>query len=306
MPESQTTEQRKSICFGFLLAFLGGCSQQHSLRQTTTFTQANAKHGEYLAEIYACEECHTVRETDGIHLNRTLLFAGGELIPGFRGSFIYSPNVTVSSQYSARVLDDTIRGRVAYKYRMPTNLFNSMAADDMRDLIAYIKELRPVLNRPLPDDRLPPGYVVPSPNPPQPIPEHEPPVGTLERGKYLAAMLQCQDCHSPRDSNANYIPAQLFQGGGLQLPLPTGKMLIAPNITPDLKTGIGSWSDDDIVRVLHTGVTPDGRQLNPTMPSLSAYYNLTDQDARDVIRFLRSLTPVERSWPSVQEAQERQ
>ena len=291
---------------GLILMFLAGC-KQHPFSQTHTFTEANVKRGEYLAQTYTCQEGHTVRLADGIHLNKALLFAGGEPFPGSDGSFVYSPNVTISSQYPAQVLDDTIRGRLAYKYKMPTGFYNGMAADDMRDIVAYIKTLQPILNHPLPDDYLPADYIVPAINPSEPVPQHQPPVGTVERGRYLSRMLVCQDCHSPRNAEGGYIDAQLFQGGGLQIRLPDGHMVIAPKITPDRETGIGAWSDDDILRVLRTGVTPKGRQLDPAMPSLSAYYGINDQDARDIIKFLRSLPPAKRSWKSVQvAAQEKQ
>jgi mono/diheme cytochrome c family protein len=291
----------KAILFaGIAAMFLGGCSQEHSRLRMTGFTQADVKHGEYEAKVFGCQDCHTVRLADGLHLDQHLILAGGVPMPGLEGSFTYSANVTISSQYPAQVLDDTIRGRLMYKFRMPTNLYNDMSADDMRDLVAYLKTLRPILHRPLPDDRLPPGFVMPAPNPRTPIPEHEPPVGTIERGSYVTKMFVCQECHSPRTPGGGYVQGQLFQGGGLQWPMPDGHLLIAPNITPDRETGIGAWSDDEIIRAVRTGVARDGRQLNPLMPYLTAYHDMTNQDAKELVRFLRTVTPVRRSWPSSQ------
>lgn len=82
------------------------------------------------------------------------------------------------------------------------------------------------------------------------------------------------------------------------MPLPDGGLLIPQNLTPDAETGLGTWSDADIVRATRTGVTLDGRQLNHVMPYLGAYRDMTDQDAADLVRFLRSLKPVKRSWTS--------
>jgi mono/diheme cytochrome c family protein len=293
--------RRKAIPFaGIVMMFLGGCSQEHPHLQMTGFTQADVKHGEYEAKVFACQECHTVRQADGLHLDLQLLFAGGVAIPGLDGSFVYTPNVTISSQYPAQVLDDTIRGRLPYKFKMPTDFYNGMSADDMRDLIAYLKTLRRVLHRPLPDDQLLPGFVMPAPHPREPIPEYEPPVGTIERGAYLSKMFSCQDCHSPRTRDGGYIEGQLFRGGGLQMPLPDGHLLIAPNITPDRETGIGAWSDDEVIRAFRSGVARDGGQLDPVMPYLTAYGDMTDQDAKDVVRFLRTVEPAKRHWPSGQ------
>src|ERR1700689_1459738 len=155
----------KQILFaGLVMMVFGACSQNRSNMQIVGFTQADVKHGEYEAKVFACQDCHTVRQADGIHLDQHLILAGGVPMPGLEGSFTYTPNVTLSSQYPAQVLDDTIRGHLMYKFRMPTDLFNSMSADDMRDLVAYLKMLRPILHRPLPDDQLPPGFVMPTPN----------------------------------------------------------------------------------------------------------------------------------------------
>jgi mono/diheme cytochrome c family protein len=305
MPEPSLSPRSPALLACIVTIVLAGCSQQHSPMQMTGFTQADVKHGEYEAKVFACQDCHTVRQADGVHLDQKLLLAGGVPMPGLEGSFVYTPNVTLSSQYSAQVLDDTIRGRLMYKYRMPTDLFNGMSADDMRDLVAYLKTLQPILHHPLPDDQLPAGFVMPAPNPSDPIPQHEPPVGTIERGRYLSKMFVCQECHSPRTAGGGYVRGQLFQGGGLQVPLTDGHLLVAPNITPDRETGIGAWSDDEIIRAIRTGVAPDGRKLDPTMPYLSAYRDMTDQDAKDLVRFLRTVTPATRSWPSRPSQQER-
>ncbi len=84
------------------------------------------------------------------------------------------------------------------------------------------------------------------------------------------------------------------------MPLPDRHLLIASNITPDQETGIGSWSDEQIIRAFRTGVARDGRQLDPVMPYLTAYRDMTDQDAKDVVRFLRAVEPAKRTWPSSQ------
>lgn len=281
------------LSIGALVECSGGKSAVH----TNSFQHGDVKRGEYLAKVFSCQECHTVRQADGIHLDEKLLLTGGEPFPGPDGSLVHSANVTIASQYSEQVLDSAIRGRLAYKFQMPTPLYNGMAADDMRDLIAYLKTFRPVL-RSLPDNHLPPNMVFPAPTQPVPIPEHQPAAGTVERGEYLARMFACTDCHSPRDSTGAYDQAHLYEGGGFQMPLPDGGLLIPSNLTPDPETGLGAWSDAEIIRATRTGVTPDGRQLSHVMPYSVAYRDMTDQDAADLVRFLRSLKPVKRSWNS--------
>jgi mono/diheme cytochrome c family protein len=283
---------RSVVQFAFLVLLLEGCGSGNLFTRTTAFfPQGNIKHGEYLTRVFCCQECHTVRQTDGIRLNSDLLFAGGVPIGNVDGSLVFSSNVTLAGRYSPQVLDAVIRGRLAYKFKMPTDLYNGMSADDMRDIVAYLKTLRPVL-RPLPDDHLQSGFALPAPNQPEPIPEHEPPPGTVERGRYLARTFVCQDCHSPRAANGDYLNGHLFEGGGFKEELADGHLLIAPNLTPDPETGLGNWSDAEIIRAIRTGIARDGHQLNHAMPYQVAFHDMTDQDAVDIVRFLRSLAPV--------------
>ena len=291
---------RRAFVLRYVTGLLGlaliGCTGEPSPGASVALAQGDVARGAYLTAVFCCQECHTVRQADDVHLEGSLLFAGGVALPGRDGSVVHSANVTIASQYPEPVLDDIIRGRLAYKLVMPTDLYNGMAADDMRDVIAYLKTLRPML-RPLPDNHLAPQFVLPPPNPSVPMPAHEPAIGTLERGEYLSRMFLCQDCHSPRDAAGAYVPGHLFEGGGFQEPLPDGHLLTAPNLTPDRDTGLGAWSDAEIVRAIRTGVGRGGRHLHPAMPSAVAFQQMTSQDAGDLVRFLRSLKPVKRSWP---------
>ena len=282
-----TRDRFLAVCLAILgLSLLVGCGP---VSQATPLAfQGNVQRGEYLSKVFTCQECHTPRRGDEEHLDRNRLFAGGVPFPGPDGSLIYSANVTLDNQYSDQTLDDLIRGRLAFKFAMPTYLINGMAADDMRDLIAYLKTLKPVL-RPLPDPHLPPGFVLPAPTPAVPIPEHEPPTGTVERGNYLARMSGCRDCHSLSHTPGTSAGHHYFEGG--MVPLGGGASFFAPNLTPDAGTGLGAWSDAEIIRAVRSGIAHDGRHLSPIMPAVIAYHDMTDQDASDLVRFLRSLKP---------------
>lgn len=289
------SETAKTSYYGLLTASLGvfglglliGCTDTGSRRASTAFQQGDVRHGEYLSKVFCCQECHTVRQSDEIHLNRNLLLAGGVPFPGPDGSLVYSANLTITSRYSAETIDNLIRGRLAYKFVMPTSFLNEMSADDMGDLIAYLKTLNP-LGPPLPDPHLPPGYVLAPPNPAVPIPPHEPPMGTVARGEYLSRLFLCGNCHTP-DSPG--LPPQRHHVEGGSSPVP-GTSIFAPNLTPDLETGLGAWSDVEIKRAIRSGLARDGRALDSFMPSLVAYHDMTDRDASDLVLYLRSLKPI--------------
>lgn len=65
----------------------------------------------------------------------------------------------------------------------------------------------------------------------------------------------------------------------------------ASNLTNDDATGLGTWSDAEIVRALRNGVRKDGRLLAPVMP-YEWLHEMSDDDAFAVARYLKSLPPV--------------
>jgi mono/diheme cytochrome c family protein len=113
-------------------------------------------------------------------------------------------------------------------------------------------------------------------------------VGDPERGGYIFAITTGCGCHFNRDLAA---PA-----GGNKFEGPFG-VLYTPNITSDLETGIGAWSETDIVNALRLGVRPDGSQLHPIMPYM-AFSNLSDQDAYDLAAALKMASPVSNEAPA--------
>ena len=122
----------------------------------------------------------------------------------------------------------------------------------------------------------------------------------LERGRYLAEHVSgCMECHSRRDWSrfAGPVMGALGAGGDCLGPESGAPgRICAPNITPDPETGIGSWTDGEILRAIREGVDRDGRALFPMMP-YAEYRNLADEDAYAVIAYLRTLPAVENPVP---------
>ena len=67
--------------------------------------------------------------------------------------------------------------------------------------------------------------------------------------------------------------------------------MVVPNITQDEETGIGAWTDDEILRAVRDGVGRDGRLLMPPMP-FTSWKNMSDEDARAIVAYLRTVPPV--------------
>ncbi len=112
-------------------------------------------------------------------------------------------------------------------------------------------------------------------------------IGDPARGGYIFAATTGCGCHFNRDLEA---PA-----GGMKFEGPFG-VIYAPNITSDPETGIGNWTDEQIVDALRLGTTPDGRQLHPIMPYI-AWSGMSDQDAFDMAAALKTLPPVKNEVP---------
>jgi mono/diheme cytochrome c family protein len=109
----------------------------------------------------------------------------------------------------------------------------------------------------------------------------------LARGKYLIEAADCQACHTTEGGKP-------FAGGR---PFVTqfGTMY-SPNITADIETGIGSWTDADFLKALHQGVAKGGVPLYPAFP-YAAYTYLTDDDVLAIKSYLFSLPAVKNAAP---------
>jgi mono/diheme cytochrome c family protein len=84
----------------------------------------------------------------------------------------------------------------------------------------------------------------------------------VARGEYLVRIGGCNDCHTPGYFLGKPDPARFLAGSDVGFDLPGMGTFIGPNLTPDNETGLGSWSRDQIITAIQTGVRPDGRILS--------------------------------------------
>jgi len=134
----------------------------------------------------------------------------------------------------------------------------------------------------------------------------------LERATYLVDhVLLCNDCHSERDwSVYGGPPLPPFGAGrecmtretrsiGVVVTRGQGNfpgVLCIRNITPDPESGIGNWTDGELIRAMREGVDHQGLGLFPIMPYF-IYRNISDADAAAVVAYMRSLEPVKAQRP---------
>ncbi|GAB0117256.1 molybdopterin cofactor-binding domain-containing protein [Acidisoma sp. 7E03] len=105
---------------------------------------------------------------------------------------------------------------------------------------------------------------------------------TIARGKLLAAVGDCAVCHTA--------PGRAVNAGGRAIETPFG-IVHSTNITPDVATGIGTWSFEAFRRALREGIARDGRHLYPVFP-YDHFTKVTDEDLEALYAYLMAQTPV--------------
>lgn len=117
----------------------------------------------------------------------------------------------------------------------------------------------------------------------------------VERGAYLADVMTCHNCHTPRGPNGLDV-SRLLSGGSQVFDEPAFKVSGA-NITPDTETGIGHWTDAQLKAFLVSGVKPDGVHAAPIMPT-AFYPVLTARDLNALVAYVRAVPAVRRETPA--------
>jgi hypothetical protein len=129
---------------------------------------------------------------------------------------------------------------------------------------------------------------------------------SVERGEYLALhVTPCMDCHSQRDwtkFSGPIVPGTEGMGGEVfdqKLIAGFPGAIYAKNITPDPETGIGTWTDNEILRAITLGISKNGDTLYPLMPYVH-FNHMAKDDLLSIVAYLRTLKPVKNKVPARQ------
>jgi mono/diheme cytochrome c family protein len=182
---------------------------------------------------------------------------------------------------------------------MPYPAFNEMSDQDVNDLVAYLRTLPPVARANQPHE-----LSVPFPGlamrvwrwlffTPRNASPQAPPAG-IERGRYISEHLaHCQECHTPRTIFGTLDRSRDLAGNADGI---DGE--ISPNITPEPKTGIGEWTEEELVALLQTGFKPNFDNVQGLMAlvidgvSEGGYKDITQEDAMAIAHYVKSVPPI--------------
>ncbi len=254
--------------------------------------------GEYVARQADCVACHSTPKSKP--------FAGGLEMATPLGA-IYATNITPDrgsgiGEYSLAEFDRALRHGVARDGHrlypaMPYPSYAKMSDEDVSALHAYFMHgVKPVVQANQESDipwplnmRWPLAFwnlAFTSPHPYQPDPKQD---ALWNRGAYLVQGAgHCGSCHTPRGVAMN----EKGLDGGHPLYL-SGALLdgwYAPSLRGDVNTGIGRWSEEEVVQFLKTG----RNQHAVVFGSMADAFNnstqfLSDQDLQAIARYLKSL-----------------
>ncbi len=303
------------LLIGFLImasaAFLGyvktslpnvGDARQMSVQ----ITPERLQRGKYLAEnVAVCIDCHSTRDWTKFALPFVAgtTGKGGEQFDrkfGFPGVY-YSKNITPygigrysdGELYRAITTGVTKEGKALFPV-MPYLYYGKMDPEDIRSIIAYLRALPPISNDvPASVSDFPMNFIV-NLIPQKARPQSKPPATNKQAyGAYLVNAAGCKECHT-KDNRGQIIEALAFSGGRV-FPMPGSTSLTSPNITPDVNTGIGSWTEEDFIRRFkafsdsgYTAPSVAEGAFNTIMP-WTMYAKMTNEDLGAIYTYLKSL-----------------
>lgn len=259
--------------------------------------EPNLENGRTMFHAGGCASCHAAPGQD----DKTKLGGGVALKSPF-GTF-YAPNISPDRNdgigkwsevdfVTAMVKGTSPDGSHLYP-AFPYTSYQRMRYDDIRDLFAYLKTLPAVQGKSRPHELPFPFNIRRTLGiwkllflDGKPLSTDPSKDAAWNRGAYLVnGPGHCAECHSPRNALGAIVESQRFAGG----PEPTGDGFV-PNITQKSL----SLSQENLVKLLETGETPDGDTIGGEMAKVTSNTGKLDAADREAIAtYIRSLPPVE-------------
>lgn len=269
-------------------------------------TPERVARGEYMANcVTLCMDCHSKRDWTIFTAPPTpgTAGSGGERFDpsmGFPGTF-YSRNLTPyrlkdwtdGELYRAITTGVDRKGEPLFPV-MPYHLYGQLDNEDVYSIIAYLRSLPEIKNE-IPESKADFPFslimrMIPVKGNPQKRPVE---TDSLAYGKYMATASGCIECHT-KFEKGQFVEGTEY-GGGRVFEMPGGTLQTA-NISPDMETGIGSWTEDVFVRrfKMYSDSTYVPQKVDPTkdfitMMPWTMYSKMKESDLRAIYKYLRTV-----------------
>ncbi|PZX52002.1 c-type cytochrome [Algoriphagus chordae] len=266
--------------------------------------------GAYLANhVTVCVDCHSTRDFSRFSgpLKPGTIGEGGDLFDqsmGFPGVF-YARNITPVgiSDYTDGELYRLITTGVTNEDRamfplMPYPYYGKMDKEDIYDIIAYIRTLDPI-EREIPESKANfPVNIILKTIPKDGTPQMKPAkTDQVAYGAYLTNAASCMECHSPVDAQGTLLEGKDFSGGR-EFKFPDGSVVRSANLTQDIETGIGSWSETKFVGSFKQYLDPTYHspkvqpgEFNTVMP-WTMYGGMEEEDLKAIYAYFKTIDPI--------------
>jgi mono/diheme cytochrome c family protein len=271
-------------------------------------TPAQIEHGRYLANHVAnCMSCHSTRDflkRAGPVVSGTEGKGGEGFLreDGFPGNY-YAPNLTPAhllnwsdGQIYRAITTGVSRDGHALFPVMPYEKFAHMDPNDIKDIISYLRSLKPIQNDvPASESDFPMNFIINTIPAKSEGGRRPAPDDLVAYGRYMATFASCITCHTRVDKQGQAVPGMNF-AGGREFSMPTGTVRSA-NITP-AKSGIGLWTRDAFIARFRSYADREAQpavgegEVNSIMP-WTAFAHLSDQDLSAIYAYLRTQKPIE-------------
>ena len=290
---------------GFSYLYLRKPATAPSADLKVAITPARLARGKYLFNLADCDGCHSQR--DFSRFNGPVIESGrgrGNVFPPEMGlpGVVAPRNITPDKETGIGNWTDGEKIRAIREGisrdgsplfpMMGYERFRHMSDEDVQSLVAYLNTLAPVKNPvqrskiAFPVSILMKGAPRPAGHVPQPDRSNK-----VKYGEYLVTMAGCMECHTPSKQGKPLEGLTLAGGEEFRFP---GMVVVSANITPDLETGIGRWSEQDFLdrfyqykEYVEKGSPEIGPEGFTLMPWLN-FAQLEPEDLKAIYAFLRT------------------
>lgn len=270
---------------------------------------ARLARGKYLFTLADCDGCHSQRDFTRFD---------GPVVESGRGmGFVFPPDMGLPGIVAPRnitpdketgignwtdgekiraIREGISRDGTALFPMMGYERFRHMSDQDVYSLVAYLDTLAPVRNAVprskivFPVSMLMKGAPQPAGHVPEPDRSNK-----VKYGEYLVTLAGCMECHTPAKQGKPVKGMTLAGGQEFRFP---GAVVVSANITPDLETGIGRWSEQNFLdrfyqykEYAEKGSPQVGPESFTLMPWLN-FAQVEPEDLKAIYAFLKTQKPI--------------